>query len=178
MLLHEPVHPVRSADGAAALEAPAAMRRTTPADTPVLQALANETGSFRPLEICTLGEVLNDYHHFAQELGHRAVTYERHGQVLGFAYYAPEEMTDRTWKLWWIVVRKNCQGQGIGGLLLRYLEEDIRREQGRILFIETSSLATYEATRQFYRKHDYEESGTLADYYAEGDGLVCFRKKL
>src|SRR5262245_32725140 len=135
------------------------IRRVAPADTPSLQAMARETAAFRELEICTLGEVLDDYHAFAEGLGHRAIAFEQAGQLLGFAYYAPEEMTDRTWKLWWIVVRKSCHGQGIGGQLLGYLEEDIRRQKGRTLFIETSSLPAYEPARHFYVKQEFEQSG-------------------
>lgn len=49
---------------------------------------------------------------------------------------------------------------------------------GRLLLIETSSLPHYEPTRRFYLKHGYERSCAIADYYADGDDLVVFRKRL
>ena len=48
----------------------------------------------------------------------------------------------------------------------------------RVMFIETSSLPHYELTRRFYEKHDYDVTGVLRDYYADGDDMVVFRKKL
>jgi ribosomal protein S18 acetylase RimI-like enzyme len=147
-------------------------------DTPALLALAEGTGVFKPAEIQALREVLDDYHAANQSLGHRAVAAAADAGVLGFAYYAPAAMTDRTWYLYWIAVLKSAQARGLGGLLLRHAEEDIRRARGRVLFIETSSQPHYELTRRFYLKHGYERAALLADYYADGDGMVVFRKRL
>jgi hypothetical protein len=61
---------------------------------------------------------------------------------------------------------------------LRHAEEDIRRQHGRLLLIETSSLPHYELTRHFYLKHGYEQGCVLRDYYADGDDMVVFRKRL
>ena len=47
-----------------------------------------------------------------------------------------------------------------------------------MLFIETSSLPNYELTRTFYLKNGYDQEATLRDYYADGDSMVVFRKKL
>src|SRR5262245_61658102 len=93
---------------------PAMIRPTVPADTPHLLDLAQETGVFKPHEIEALQEVLDDYHAENQALDHRAVTDERDGQVVGFAYYAPAAMADRTWYLYWIAVSKKIQAKGVG----------------------------------------------------------------
>jgi ribosomal protein S18 acetylase RimI-like enzyme len=154
------------------------IRPTTPADTPALLALTQGTGVFKPHEIEALNEVLSDYHAHGHAAGHVAVTAEKAGQILGYAYYAPAAMTDRTWYLYWIAVTKQTQAKGIGSTLLRHVEEDIRQRQGRVLFIETSSLPHYEPTRRFYLKHGYEITGQLRDYYADGDDMVVFRKRL
>ncbi|HZU39180.1 MAG TPA: GNAT family N-acetyltransferase [Gemmataceae bacterium] len=154
------------------------IRPTTPADTPALLALTEGTGVFKPHEIEALNEVLSDYHASAHEAGHVAVTAEKNGQILGYAYYAPAAMTDRTWYLYWIAVTKQTQAKGIGSTLLRHAENDIRKRNGRVLFIETSSLPHYEPTRRFYLKHGYEMTGQLRDYYADGDDMVVFRKRM
>src|SRR5262249_3953929 len=120
------------------------IRATVPGDTPTLLTLAEGTGVFKPLEIEALKEVLDDYHAENAAAGHRSVTAEQNGQIIGFAYYAPAAMTDRTWYLYWIAIGKNVQARGLGGLLLRHAEEDIRARKGRVLFIETSSLPHYE----------------------------------
>ena len=154
------------------------IRPTTPADTPALLALTEGTGVFKPHEVEALDEVLADYHAANRDQGHVAVTDERHGEVVGYAYYAPAAMTDRTWYLYWIAVTRNTQARGVGSGLLRHAEEDIRRHNGRVLFIETSSLPHYEPTRRFYLRHGYEVTGVLRDYYADGDDMVVFRKRL
>jgi GNAT superfamily N-acetyltransferase len=154
------------------------IRPTLPADIPALVELTDGTGKFKPMEVVALREVLDDY--FAQEQanGHVSVTSARDGVILGFAYYAPAAMTDRTWHLWWIAVRRDQQGGGIGAELLRHAEDDIRTRGGRILFIETGSQPHYEPTRRFYLKHGYELHATLRDFYAAGDSMVVFRKLL
>lgn len=154
------------------------IRPSAEADTPALLALATETGVFYDHEIEALEEVLDDYHAALSDEGHVCVTFEEAGRALGFAYFAPAAMTDRTWYLWWVAVAPDCQGQGLGSQLLAHAEEEIRRAGGRVLFIETSSQLHYEPTRRFYRKHGYEISGTLRDYYADGDHMVIFRKHL
>jgi ribosomal protein S18 acetylase RimI-like enzyme len=154
------------------------IRPTVHDDTPALVALTEATGVFKPIEIEALVEVLNDYHETDHAHGHRCVTYEDKGTIVGYAYYAPAAMTDRTWYLYWIAVSKQTQAKGVGGKLLRHAEEDIRRHQGRILLIETSSLPHYDLTRRFYLKHGYELHATLRDYYADGDDMVVFRKRI
>jgi ribosomal protein S18 acetylase RimI-like enzyme len=153
------------------------IRPTIPADTPILLAIAESTGVFKPMEIEALHEVLDDYHRENHQDGHKCVSYEKDGQVIGFAYYAPTAMTDRTWDLYWIAVSKQTHARGIGSALLKFVEEDIRREGGRQLFIETSSLPHYELTRRFYLKHGYEKACVQPDYYADGDDRVMFRKR-
>jgi GNAT superfamily N-acetyltransferase len=154
------------------------IRPTTPEDTPTLIALTRATGVFRPLELQALDEVLEDYHGGTCGQGHVAVTEEEGGQVRGFAYYAPAAMTDRAWYLWWIVVRKDLHARGIGGELLRRAEDDVRRARGRILLVETSSTPHYDFTRRFYLKHGYEQHAVLRDFYADGDDMVVFRKRI
>jgi ribosomal protein S18 acetylase RimI-like enzyme len=154
------------------------IRPTLPADTPAILALVEGTGVFHAREIETLGGLLADYHADYQESGHVAVSDERDGQVVGFAYYAPDSMTDRTWYLYWIAVSRAVQARGIGAALLRHVEEDIRARRGRLLFIETSSQPSYEPTRRFYARHGYAVAATLRDYYRDGDDMVVFGKRL
>lgn len=154
------------------------IRPTVPADTPALLDLARGTGVFKPHEIQALDEVLTDYHATNREQGHRSVTLVQDGHITGFAYYAPAAMTDRTWYLYWIAVSKDRQARGSGSQLLRHAEEEIAAANGRVLFIETSSLPHYELTRRFYLKHGYERAAELRDFYSDGDHMVVFRKRL
>ena len=152
------------------------LRATTPADTPVLQQITAATGFFKPHEVETLKEVLDDYHAENEAEGHICRTLEKGGNVVGFVYLAPAPMTLGTWQLWWIVVAKDTQSRGLGGELLKFAEDEVRRENGRVLFIDTSSQPLYEPTRRFYLKHGYERHAVLEEFYAPGDSMVVFRK--
>jgi GNAT superfamily N-acetyltransferase len=154
------------------------IRPTVPADTPALLALTEGTGVFKPHDVETLREVLDDYHAVTQGQGHRCVTFERDGRLIGFAYYAPAELTDRTWHLWWIAVSRQIQAKGVGSQLLHHVEDDVRAAGGRLLVIETSSQPAYELTRRFYLKQGYAQAAVLADFYADGDSIVFFTKRL
>jgi ribosomal protein S18 acetylase RimI-like enzyme len=154
------------------------IRPTEPGDTPHLLALTAETGFFKPHDVEVLRGVLDEYHAANRAHDHAAVTFERDGQPAGFAYYAPVPLTAGTWLLWWIVVGKGAQSRGVGGKLLRHAEDEVRARGGRLMLIETSSVALYEPTRRFYRKQGYEQEALVRDYYADGDGLVVFRKRL
>lgn len=154
------------------------IRDTVPADSALLIPLAEATGVFKRHEIEALREVLDDYHALNRAFGHRSVTCEQENRVIGFAYYAPAAMTDRTWYLYWIAVARESQACGIGSRLLGHAEAEVRRFGGRILLIETSSLPHYELTRRFYLKHGYEREAIVRDYYSDGDDMVVFRKRL
>jgi GNAT superfamily N-acetyltransferase len=153
------------------------IRPTEPRDTPGLVEIARTTGVFKPPEIVALREVLDDYHARESSHGHRCLSYEHHGELAGFAYFAPSAMADRVWYLYWIAVEKTLHAQGIGAALLNHTEDAIRVVGGRLYLIETSSLAHYEATRKFYLRHGYAIASVLPDFYADGDDLVVFAKR-
>lgn len=154
------------------------IRPAAEADTPILLEMTEKTGYFKPMEIETLEGILDEYHEADLSDGSRCFVVEEEGKLLGFVYHAPEPMTDGSWTLWWIVVRQDAQGRGLGGRLLEFVECDARQEGGRILFVETSGLPLYEPTRRFYLKHGYQEEARVRDFYAEGDDQLFYRKRL
>ena len=154
------------------------IRPTIPADTPTLLAMTEGTGLFLPLDLAALDSVLHEFHAGTAGAEHYCVTWEEAGQPIAFAYYAATAMTDRSWHLWWIVVSKTTQAKGIGGKLLKYVEDQIRAKKGRVLFIETGGIPSYELTRRFYLKHAYDRVATLPDFYADGHDMVIFRKRI
>lgn len=147
-------------------------------DAAELLSLTAATGFFKPHEIETLEEVLADYHAECRDLGHVCEVLDSGAGLVGFVYFAPAPMTLGTWELWWIVVKADTQGRGLGGEMLRAVEAEIPRRGGRVLFIETSSQPLYEPTRRFYLKHGYDLHAVLKDYYAAGDDKIVFRKSL
>ncbi len=157
---------------------PASIEPTLPADREPLLDIARRTGVFKPHETVALAEVLDDYHATNRAAGHVCVTYRDSCRPQGFAYFAPAAMTDRTWYLYWIAVDPAYQAQGIGKHLMKHVESEIRSRAGRILLIETSSLDRYDPTRSFYIRCGYAEVARLPDFYADGDSMVVFEKRL
>ena len=155
------------------------IRPTIPGDHLALEEIAQRTGFFKAGELKALGEVLRDFPTEQRQSNHQCVTYEGDGEILGFAYYAPSSMADRAWYLYWIAVDRAVQGLGIGRLLMEHVETAIRDAQGgRLFLIETSSQILYEPTRRFYRSLGFEVGSILEDFYADGDDLVIFTKRL
>lgn len=154
------------------------IRPARPEDVAQLLPLAERTGMFQPHELEALRELLDDYFAALQQWGHRARVWESAGLPLGLVYYAPAPLTDRTWYLYWIVVERTRQRQGVGGRLLQWVENDLRLQRARLLLIETSSRPEYAPTRAFYQKHGYHPCAVVPDFYADGDSMVVFSRRL
>jgi len=93
-------------------------------------ALTAGTGFFKPMEVETLEEVLNDFHAFqSRRLRPPLLCAEEAARILGYVYHAPEEMTTAV-VLVVIAVAADQQGRGLGGKLLAFVEEDIRAAGG------------------------------------------------
>ena len=73
---------------------------------------------------------------------------------------------------------KQTQARGIGTTLMQFVEDDIRSRRGRMLLVETSSLPYYDLTRRFYEKHGYERGAVIKDFYADGDSMMIYSKRL
>ena len=154
------------------------IRPALPEDTATLKQLTAGTGVFKEHEVEVLQVVMDDYHAGDEDSQHVAIVAEDEGRIVGYAYYAPDVMTDRTWFIYWIAVAKDIQAKGVGTAIMRYLEDDVRNRHGRLLLLETTSLPHSELTRKFYKKQGYAVAGTVKDFYADGDDMVIFRKRL
>ena len=153
------------------------IRSATPDDKKALIGIADAVGLFSPQELEELDGMLTEY--FDGNLGnnHFWITYDD-GEPIGVAYYAPEPYTYGTWNLYFIAVHPNRQGEGWGGKLLQYVEETLTARGERLLLVETSGLPNFERTREFYRKHGYDQEARIREFYKAGDDKIIFRKVL
>lgn len=99
-------------------------------------------------------------------------------ELVGFIIYGPTPLTLHTWDIYWVVVGKEYQGRGLGSRLLEAAEMRIRAQRGEVIRVETSSSPGYAQTRRFYEKHSYQCAGVIPDFYAPGDDLVIYYKRL
>lgn len=98
--------------------------------------------------------------------------------VQGYVCFGATPLADGVYDLYWIAVDPKQQGQGFGQLLLRFVENEVRRQRGRMLLIETSSKESYTPTLRFYRRSGYDEISRIKDFYRIEDDKVVFCKKL
>lgn len=151
-----------------------------PQDAPAIERIAAETGAFSPAEIRVVREMLDAF--FAPEPhdDHTFIVY-RNGTaqaIAGFACFGPTPLTDRVWDLYWICVDRAQQGNGIGSALLKEIEQTVRAQGARAIYLETSDSAVYRGAREFYERHGYERLAHIDDFYAPGEGKVIYRKVL
>jgi GNAT superfamily N-acetyltransferase len=123
-----------------------------------------------------LGEMAEPY--LSRQAPHHWLVASVDEEVVGFAYAEPERMAEGTFNLLAIAVEPIRQGQGIGKSLVSSLEDELRIISGRVLIVETSSLAEYAGTRKFYVEQAFAQEARMRDFYAEGEHKVVFWKHL
>jgi len=98
--------------------------------------------------------------------------------VQGYVCYGPTPRTEGVFDLYWIAVDPRQQGQGIGQLLLKFVENEVRRQDGRMLLIETRSRPSFAPTLRFYQRSGYDEITRIKDFYRIEDDKIVMCKKL
>ncbi len=150
------------------------IRLTEARDIPNLKSVLDETGLF-PSEM--LEEMLRGF--LSDDLSEDLwLSCLDEGKVIGFCYAVPETMTDGTWNMLAIAVLPSRQGGGIGGAIVRQLEDELRKRGQRLLIVDTSGRDEFAPTRGFYRKNGYREEARIRDFWTAGDDKIVFSKSL
>jgi GNAT superfamily N-acetyltransferase len=147
-------------------------------DGEVIRYIVSSTGLFRPDEIGIAVELLEERLRVGLASGYHFIFAEREGRVLGYSCYGPVPLTLHSYDLYWIAVRKETQGTGIGKILLERSEAAIGELGGRKIYIETSSKEMYHDTRRFYERCGYLAEATLREFYSPGDDKVIYVKSI
>ncbi|MGB9907802.1 MAG: GNAT family N-acetyltransferase [Candidatus Saccharicenans sp.] len=143
---------------------------------PVLE-LVRATEFFTAAEIQVAEELIDIYLNNPEQHDYLIVVAENdQGQVAGYMTYGPTPLTEGTWDLYWIAVAPEAQGRGYGQQLVGWLEDEVKKNNGRLVLIETSSQPKYQPTRKFYEKLGYTEIARIRDFYRPGDDRVIFGK--
>ncbi|WP_254513055.1 GNAT family N-acetyltransferase [Anatilimnocola floriformis] len=153
--------------------------RTDPSadDEAHVRDIVDSTGLFRPNEVDVAAELVRVRMRDGLASGYEFVFAEQNGEVLGYACYGLNTVTLASYDLYWIAVRPNLQGQGIGRQLLAEVEQRVASASGKQIYIETSHRADYAATRAFYERCGYALEGVLRDYYAPGDDRAIYVRR-
>ncbi len=155
------------------------LRQTvTPADRDHVRAIVESTGMFRPDEVDVAVELVDERLAKGEPSGYYFVFAELGGQVVGYACYGPIACTVSSYDLFWIAVRQDLQGAGLGRKMIEQCERLIQAAGGNRIYIDTSGRAQYTPTRRFYERCGYTLEASLQDFYAPGDDRVIFVKVL
>ncbi len=152
--------------------------KTRPDEVDQIIQVARDAGVFSDEEIATVRELAEDYAARGDASSYHFITYRLGGKAAGFACYGERSLTQGTYDLYWIASPASAQRQGIGRALLERVEHDIHALGGRLVIVETSSLPQYEPARRFYEANEYRREADIADFYADGDGLVIYSKRV
>ena len=147
-------------------------------DADDVRDIVASTGFFSDEEADVAVELVREHLHKGPASGYLFVFAEADGRTVGYACYGPVPCTLNTFDLYWIAVRRDARGQGLGRALLGQVEERLRGPGRAKLVAETSSRPQYAPTRDFYLACGFEEEARIRDYYAPGEDVLYFTKSL
>jgi len=140
--------------------------------------ILRNTPEFKPSEVVVAEEVIDSYLHDPSRSGYHTLVAEVDSTVAGYICYGPTPLTEGTWDIYWMAVAPEKQGQSIGSTLMTFAEDQIKKAQGRLAIIETSSKPEYEKTQRFHLGHGYEVVCRIPDFYAPSDDKLILQKRL
>jgi GNAT superfamily N-acetyltransferase len=169
---------VRGSDFSPEKALPRVLLRSTPerADRGSIEAIARGTGFFNEAEVAIAVELVDDRLTKGDASEYWFLLDGPPGDVTGYTCYGPISGTRSSFDLYWIVVRADAQGRGLGRMLLDATNERIRAMGGTRVYAETSSKPLYEPTRRFYESNGFHADAVLPDFYAPGDSKVIYRR--
>jgi len=96
----------------------------------------------------------------------------------GYICFGPIPMTAYCYDLYWIAVDRQFSKKGVGSRLVDFMETAVRQNNGKHIYVDTSSSSPYAPARAFYEKHGYRPVCTLNDFFKNGDHKIIFKKEL
>jgi ribosomal protein S18 acetylase RimI-like enzyme len=150
----------------------------TSSDVEGIRTMVSGTGFFRPDEVEIAVELAEVRIKEGIKSGYHFILADIHRELAGYACFGLIPCSLLSWDLYWIVTKKEHQGKGIGGQLLLKAEEEITKNGGKNIIIETSSKELYKGTQHFYNKYGYTLKARFEDFYDYGDDKLVYTKKL
>lgn len=146
-------------------------------DKAAVLGLVRATGFFTEAEVAVAEELVDAYLGKADQTDYNVVVIEGgDGAVAGYMTWGPTPLAEDAYDIYWMAVAPSEQGRGRGKELVRWLEDEVGRRDGRVVIIETSSQPKYHGTRRFYIDLGYKEVARIPDFYRAGDDRVIYAK--
>jgi ribosomal protein S18 acetylase RimI-like enzyme len=154
-------------------------RKLEKSDVSYLKEILISTGFFYDSEIEIVEEIARENLEKGEEKsGYIFNIVEKDKTPIGFTCYGKIPGTADSFDLYWIAIHQSQRGKGIGKILMSMVIDDIDKMHGKYVWIETSSRAIYQPTRQFYLENNCEIMAELPNYYGPNDNKIIFLKKI
>lgn len=143
-----------------------------------IERILSSSGFFSEEEIEIGCSLVTERLEKGQESGYYFILLEEREELVGFSCYGPIPGTKDSYDLYWIAIDPKKRFRGFGSEMIRKTEELIARDQGRRVFVETSSTSQYEPTRRFYESQGYRCCAFYRDFYDMNNSKVVYEKLL
>ena len=164
-----------AAPGTTSQRQAATLRPARAEDRAAIEAITRDAGVFHDDEVPVALEVFDAA--AAGDPGYVAVVAERGGRAAGWVCWGATPCTRGTYDMYWLAVDPAQHGTGIGSQLVAEMERRLSGA-GRLIVVETAGRPDYAPTRAFYEARGYARTATIPDFYAPGDDLVVYVKRL
>lgn len=144
-----------------------------------IEEILRSTEYFYEFEIQTALEIADDTLTRGEaKSGYSWMKIKDEDGLVAFGNYGKNAFSTHSWDLYWIAVHQNSRNKKLGSVLLKAIEEDVKKAGGKILWIETSGRPLYASTESFYQRNGYTLHASLKDFYADGDPKQIYSKVL
>jgi ribosomal protein S18 acetylase RimI-like enzyme len=148
------------------------------ADKAAVMGILKDTPEFKPAEVGIAEELIDAYLENPVKSGYLILVAAVESHIAGYVCYGQTPLTAGTWDIYWMAVDRESQGQGIGKRLLAAAEAAIKKSNGRLIVIETSSKPDYFKAQRFYSSRGYELHNRIADFYEPNDDKLTYLKRV
>lgn len=144
-----------------------------------IEEILRSTDFFYEFEIETALEIADEtISEGMEKCGYYWLNVSDENGLVAFGNYGKNSFSVHSWELYWIAVHNESRHKKFGSLLLRSIEDDVRKRGGKILWIETSGRPLYASTEGFYKRNGYALHASLKDFYGPGDPKQIYSKIL
>ena len=99
-----------------------------------------------------------------------------HREILGFAVYGPDPASVGTFIVYKIMRFSSAHQEKIVPALLEYIEQEVKKNNGRIIVVEISSDVRWEPHYLILQKNNYKLSSRILDFYNKNEDKLVLSK--
>lgn len=159
-------------------------RRLSPEDRPRIAELLEQVSAFTDEERAVALELVDTHIAQPESDDYRFILsyLHEHGRsgdgLAGYLCYGRTPMTQATYDLYWVATSPALARSGVARGLVTRMEGEIAQEGGGIVRVETGSREGHGAAVHFYDSLGFARTAVIPDFYAPGDDLLIFIKRV